>query len=306
MARLVLGGSRISGGFRTVPIVSAVLQDRVLGGSMNSLLYHADDYQAVPPWIKRMTDANGGQTITAQMSFASETASAPNYNQNWEPLVTSPGATASWASIDSVNFTDMIIVTDNFSGPPILNGAETDPSIGGPVPRPAEGTWVTEWQNIITAMAANTDDEPTFWLYEGWADGGQFLNADGSGTTQEFSDWRDLTTTTHGYTTWFDSLLSQTKANNSAIASRIKILPVARTLVSVMELASLSTLTAADWFEDDAPHGEDVCYLVAAMVCYTAMFEEQAPTPSFASTTVPAVFQSNYTAIAAHIAGLLL
>lgn len=66
---------------------TAIAQNRVIGSWMNSLLYHADSWRAVPSWMKRMADAKDGQTITAQAGYDMGKNNPPNWNQNWPPIV---------------------------------------------------------------------------------------------------------------------------------------------------------------------------------------------------------------------------
>lgn len=191
---------------------------------------------------------------------------------------------------------------DNLSGPPIGKGEPIDPSVGGFIPRPTEEVWPDELELVINNFEANTNDTPTYWIYEGWADAGGLLEENtGAGTAQKFADWRARTTDAFGYTTWFDNLLAQTKANVPTAASRIKIIPVARTMVSVMENTAASTITADEWFEDNAPHGHDTAYLLVAMIVYSTLYQEQAPMPDFTGADINDTFLHNYNSIAEHI-----
>ncbi len=290
----------------TTGATAQVAQDRVIGASMNSLFYHANDFRDVPTWLDRMADADGGKRIFAQGTFDVRSNNPPNWTQNWGPDVRPIGLPteggASWARANAVNITDMIIVTDNFSGPPVYQDTGTNPRVAGPVPIPNAADWVSEITNsIITPFETNTDSDTIYWIYEGWADGGNVLSEDGSASSRDFAAWRTRTTGGFGYSEWFDNLVSALQEDTPAAASRIKIIPVARVMVSVMENTPVSALSSQDWFEDDAPHGRDTLYLLAAMIVYSAMFEEQAPMPIFNGAQVNEVFKSNYDLIAAHI-----
>jgi hypothetical protein len=177
--------------------------------------------------------------------------------------------------VQNAGFTDILMVPDNFSGPPVFSGAQTNPRLGGPVPEAGADDYVTEFEDCIDPFEANTSGV-NYWVYEGWARGDDNLNGDGSGSSTQFSDWRAQTTTTYGYGGWFDSLTAALQADVPGAASRINLIPVARTRVSVMEMSELSAMSAGDWFFDDAPHGRDCCYLVAGANCYTATFQGQA------------------------------
>lgn len=286
-----------------------VPQNRVIGAYMNSLFDHSRPWGSVPPWLQRMAQAKGGQSVAVQGSYGIQQPLAPDWDQNWMAHgVRSSGAANSWRGVDAANITDIIILTDNFSGPPVYSsqGSNPDPSAGGQIPRPpAEGKalyWGDELTELVTAHETNVTDKPNYWIYEVWADGGKILKeSNGAGSPRKFAAWRERTTTQYAYSKWFDNLLSQTKANVPGAASRIKMIPVARTMVSVMENTPASAITADEWFEDDAPHGSHTLYLLAAMIVYSALYQEPAPMPDFSGSDVNDTFKSNYNVIADHI-----
>ncbi len=291
--------------FTPTSATAQVAQDRVIGASMNSLYYHGR-YQNVPTWLDRMADADGGKRVWAQGTYDVRSNNPPNWSQDWTPEVRSPNlptdGSASWARANAASISDMIVVTDNFSGPPVYSNSGTDPRQGGPVPIPNAADWVSEITNsIIQPFEANTAVPPTYWIYEGWADGGQILAEDGSSNARDFAAYRERTTKGYGYGEWFDNLVSALQEDTPDAASRIKIIPVARVMMSVMENTAVSTLDSVDWFHDDAPHGRDEIYLLAAMITYSALFEEQAPMPDFTGASINDVFKSNYDSIAAHV-----
>lgn len=292
--------------FAPISATAQVAQDRVIGASMNSLYNHGK-YQNVPVWLHRMANADGGKRIWAQGTFDVRSNNPPSWSQNWMPEVKSPnlprGDEASWARVNSASLSDMVIVTDNFSGPPVyVRSPSTNPREGGSVPMPNATDWVTEITNsVIAPFEANTNISPTYWIYEGWADGGRILGDDGSSDASGFAAWRDRTTKGMGYGEWFDNLVIALQEDTPAAAERIKIIPVARSMVSVMENTAVSSLASDDWFHDNAPHGRDTIYLLAAMITYSALFEEQAPMPDFTGARINEVFLNNYDSIAAHI-----
>ncbi len=293
-------------GFSSLPTdaIGEVQQRRAVGAYMNSL------YDRIPPMMKLLTEANGEQFFAGQGSYdIGPPLEPPDWRQNWKTLgVPVMGAQNSWPSIDRANVTDVVMLTDNFSGPPAYEsqGANPDPSVGGPLPwHIEEGRsrfWTGTISDIVATHEANVGDRPNYWIYEGWSDGGRLLDeATGAGSDRDFADWRERTTTKFNYTGWYDNLLSQVKENVPDAASRIKLIPVARTMVSVMENTPASSLSADDWFADDAPHGEDTLHLLAAMIVYSAMFEEVAPKPDFSKNNINDVFSANYEEIASHV-----
>lgn len=280
-----------------------VQQRRATGAYMNSL------YDRVPPMMKLLTEANGEQFFAAQGSYGVQPPAAPNWDQNWIRFgVPSTGAGNSWPAVDRANVTDIFMVTDNFSGPPAYTsqGPDPDPSVGGPIPwGVAEGqstVWAGMFTVVVSSHEENTSGRPNYWIYEGWSDGGKlFDEATGAGSSRDFAAWRERTTTQFNYTGWFDNLVQRVRENVPDAASRIKLIPVARTMVSVMENTPASALSADDWFADDAPHGHDTLHLLAAMIVYSTIFEETAPRPDVSGLDVNGVFMDNYDEIASHV-----
>lgn len=310
----------VSGGLRrSIPIVPSVAQDRVIGAHMNSTWWHSSS-AAVPIWLHRMCVADGGKTMATRGDFDAfgDHASPPTYNDDNIPEITVPSSEivsyTSWAEVNADGYTDTVYVTDNFQGPPTFSGDVTDPNstdADGLPPVSGAGSYVSEFIATITDKEANHTIPQNHWLYEIWGNGGLDLNADGSGTAQQFADWRSRTTdsTVWGgtpstsYSNWFDTLLADTKANFAAdVADRIKMIPVARMWVDVMENTSASALGSDDWFEDTAPHGlGGHGYCVAAAVVYSCIFQEVAPTPDFTGHTFNSTVSSNWSEIATRI-----
>lgn len=300
------GFLRLSTALTPPPVTPpSVPQDRVIGAYMNSLYYENLNYGSVPLWMDRFADADGSKSVQARGNFGFAQGwvkNPPTFDQH-HVGVTKPGPDdlTSWSDVNATNFTDIIMVPDNFSGPPVSQGAETNPRLGGAIPEGGADDYVTEFEDCIDPFEANSDDEPFYWVYEGWAQGDQLINGDGSATSGDFADWRGRTTTDFGYSTWFDNLVAALKVDVPAAASRIGLIPVARVLVSVMEMTEASSMVAGDWFKDEDPHGLDSCYLIAAAITYATLFQEIPPQPDFTGATVHPAITSNWTAIALHI-----
>ena len=286
------------------PAEAEVLQRRSTGAYMNSL------YDLVPPMMKLLVEANGEQFFAGQGSYdITPPVAPPNWKENWIRFgVPSSGVANSWQSLERANVTDVIIVTDNFSGPPVYGsqGRDPDPVAGGPIPRPpAAGkalTWGDEVTDIITAHEQNVTDEPIYWIYEGWSDAAKILDdSTGAGSARDFAAWRERTTTQYNYTGWFDNLLSHAQESLPAVADRIRMIPVARVMVSVMEDTPASVITADEWFTDSAPHGGDTLHLLVAMIVYSSMFEERPIKPDVTGKDIHPAFIENFEEIAGHV-----
>lgn len=305
MSLMRIGSGLAGGGLWRIAIpAQSVLQDRVLGVYSHSLWAHNyGTYAYNDIWLHRMAVADGGKTTEHSFTFNTiPGATPPSFNQN-PPGVTVPGDSSTWTNTNANGYTDIVATIDNFNAPPLNASAETDPRLGGEIAYAGPTRLPVEhFVDVFSRWNAGTDNpDMKYWIYECWGDAGLVLNADGSGNASQFANWRGQTTDNHGYTQWYTDMLADVKEDLPAFADRIGILPVARVLVDVMENTAASVMTAGDWFEDDAPHGRDSTYLIAAAIVWSALYLEAAPQPSFTGASIHSSISSNWAAIASYI-----
>lgn len=288
------------------PAAPAVLQDRVIGTYGHSLWNWGDAYGVVPLWMTRMAAQDAGKTIQAAHTFNTVPGNTPpEYDRTMAEVTTPPGDFTTWVDTDAANFTDKIIMIDNHTAPPVINGYETDPRLGGqlaysgPVRLPVE-----HFVDLISRYEAGTSTpDIKYWIFECHGFGNGLINEDGTSSAANFAAWRLRTTTAHGHNQWYDDLLADVRSDLPALASRIGKIPVSRVLVDVMENSAASSMTSStDWFADRAPHGQHGTYALTAAIVWSSLYGEAAPEPSFAGSNVHATIQNNWASIAAHIA----
>lgn len=147
-------------------------------------------------------------------------------------------------------------------------------------------------------------DKPglTFYLYENWPVAYSFApdydeNVSGSGPTPEDVDRY------HGYARgtnhrWWISL----QDTLSAQRDNVKMLPVGFILSGLLtEIPGLADIPFEDLYEDRHPHGRPTIFFLAAMVQYTALYNQRAPTPFIVPSVINSAVADNYTDIVEYI-----
>lgn len=301
MSLATIGGSMLNRLYSVASAAPAIEQNVVFMAYMNSLLTHGGTYNNVPIWLHRIVAAEGTKSISSngQFGFPGEwSLNPPNFSWSFDAPIVSAGDPFSlntWPGVNAQAPTHLSVTNDNFNGVPVLSGMETNPRIG---PAPASGresNYVDEYSGVIDAWMANATEMPIFLIHEGPAMGNDLIPGDLAG-------WKLRTTTAFGFTGFFDDLVAALKADYPAIADKIQLVPTARVLVSVMNNTPASALTANDWFEDSAPHGNSSAYLIYAATFYSQIYQEVAPEPDFTSAGVHSSITSNWSTIASHIA----
>lgn len=314
MSLMVLNGGVVAGGLWqfSAPPSPGAQQERTAYTYGHSLWLNNQNYQSVPRWVDLFVAAAAdSKTFENEFTFATVPAAVPPSStvQNM-PGVTKPtptGPYGTWAAADSAGFTDVISFVDNFEVGPIRSDMQQNPRIA--VPAGSSVNMVQHYVNAFSGWESGSSlTDLNYWIYETWGDAGSMPNpkplneADGTEAyAGGFADYRAYTTTTFGRNTFFDTCLANVQTDLPALADRIKLIPACRVLISVMELAALSGMTAGDWFVDDAPHGSDSTYCIVGAIVYSCFYGEAAPQPNFAGTAVNASIQSNWAAIASHI-----
>lgn len=303
MGMLLLNGGMVASGlWNGAPQAPSVLQDRRIGAYMHSLWDHTSNpFANTPVWLERMANADGGKSVMARGQFGFnwlENADPPNFPNTSSNATSVPGALGSWPAVDAAGFTDVVVMADNFQGPPVTAAGSTDPSTAGTIPQAPNRLYPVELSLILQPWANNIGGT-NVWLYSNWPEGRGFAS-DGTASDSSFATWRSVAN--GAAATWYRSLETLLQADPALSEHSINLIPVGEVLVSVMENTPASVMTAGDWFEDDAPHGQTSCYVVAGAIVYTAMFQEAAPEPSFTGATVHSSITGNWSTIASHIA----
>ncbi len=150
---------------------------------------------------------------------------------------------------------------------------------------------------IDRAVAAEPGVE--FFLYQNWPELAAFMSSDdfppGADEVAQFNDF-----TLGGFHDWWvDYHAALTEARPGV---KIHLIPVGSVLARMFTETELSALTAADLYEDSAPHGTGTLYFLASMVTYTGLYGQLPPAKLRIPGSVHPLVQKNYTQILDFIA----
>ncbi|ETX30425.1 type I secretion protein [Roseivivax isoporae] len=248
----------------------------------NSLVHHPDEPRAnVPHWLALMAEADGrALRIDGQWGFLRDFAAA-------DPA---PGwaieGVARQDSADPADFTDIVVTPTNF-----IQYQPADRSYEGDDRSPLDATLA-----VLDRAAARAPDA-TFHIYEGWADMAQF--------TRAFPPSRRALRRYHrfnlgDYHDWYVDYVDALRRARPALD--IRLIPVAPALSAVMTQDPLDDLDATDLYLDDAPHGTEATYLLAAASVYAALYGAAAPADLELPATLPDPLRAAWPEIAGAIA----
>ncbi|MEZ5913911.1 MAG: hypothetical protein R3D84_18165 [Paracoccaceae bacterium] len=239
----------------------------------NSLVYHLTKTErtAVPYWLGLMTRA-GGKSLALEgrwgflRDFANELPAQPN----WEFSTVS----RAWKGGDfrGSGFDTIIITPANFiQGRPASKRYQGDnPTGDSPL---SAALKLIDW---LSAAAPKAD----IFIYEGWSLMGGFPP-----DAQQIADYHALNR--GSYHKWFVDFTS--KLRQKSYGQEVRLIPVASVLSAYLTQPPLSELKPTDLYEDDAPHGTETLYLLAAMITYSSLFNEPAPAIRLPSSVHPTV-----------------
>lgn len=147
-------------------------------------------------------------------------------------------------------------------------------------------------------------DKPgiTFYLYENWPVAYGFApnydqNVSGSGPTSEQFDQF------HAYARggnheWWASLQDMLSAQRD----NVKLLPVGFIISGLLtEIPALAGIPFEDLYEDREPHGRPTIFFLAAMVQYTALYNQRAPVDFSVPSVIDSAVADNYADIVDYI-----
>ncbi len=271
---------------------------------LNSLHNHdagaGDANTSTGNWVRRMAlqAPNGGNTYTLgwQFGFAAPggwTTLPRSSQQEVAPnvYINDPG-NPSWNG--ATNIETVELVPDNFFGPLV---APDQPNVEGWVYTTRFLFHIDNWQ----ANAPNPNR--VYAVHGGWP-----LLSGNFGTVSSQSPAQRAAYIAHAlgpYQAWLDSLTSLLQAARPSL--NIRQFGVNRASMLALRDTVLGTLTTAELFEDNAPHGRSTMYFVNAIANYIELFNEKPPA-NFAfqgSWNVHPTVTNNYQAIVDYIWSVL-
>ncbi|WP_170925206.1 calcium-binding protein [Roseovarius gaetbuli] len=227
----------------------------------NSLINHLSDSPgtAVPYWLGQLARADGKTFATSgQWGFLRDFADLPP-KPNWSfPGVTSAGTPRAGAGFDTV-----MISPANF-----IQYQAPDAAFEGDNP---------DAQSPLSATLKVLDWTQEAWpgarvmIYEGWPDMGGFAR-NFPPSKRGLRRWHAHAT--GDYRDWYDSYVMALRAARRDVD--VTLVPVS-SILSGLQTGLLSDVPVGALFTDNAPHGTDTLYFLAALVTYGAFYEAPAP-----------------------------
>lgn len=230
----------------------------------HSLVNHeyenSTQYTNVAYWMNKFT--NGDYAATGQYGFLPTVPAQPAWG--WQ------GITSSWESdyytFEESNINNVVMTVYNFG----LDRLPTDPSYFGPAPAGTIADAV-KWAEL------KKPGELTYYLYESWADPAYAVSHfEYPATRKQFDKYKSYNLGHNAW--WYRKLFSGGRGQLDSTKYRVKLMPVASVLAK-LQGQILADINFNAFYVDDAPHGSDTTYFLAALVMYNAIYGT--PPPSY-------------------------
>ncbi|MBS0123396.1 calcium-binding protein [Thetidibacter halocola] len=235
----------------------------------NSLLNHLDeqaDHTNVPHWLHQMARAEGRDfALDGQWGFPRGFADGLPPRANWS----FPGVPGVWSPdrgrFGEAGFDTVLIATENFiqyqpADRPYDGDNPTGESPLGALLR------LTDW---VQAQSPGSE----IVLYEGWSamDG---IVRQFPPTEEEFARYHAVNA--GALHDWYGDLLDRLVVERPGLG--VRLIPVAQVMAVLMQEGGLlANVPAQALFTDDAPHGTETLYLIAAAITYVGLFDAPPP-----------------------------
>lgn len=231
----------------------------------NSLIHHLTDEgrSNVPYWLARLAEA-GGQELRLDgrwgfvRDFARDLPPEPNWSFDGVDQVMAGGVSFRRAGFDTI-----ILNPANF-----IQGRAPDQPYEGD--NPTGDSPLSATLRVLDWSAANVPGARMF-IYEGWSLMSTVTrfppNARGLRRyhNENMGDYHD----------WYVDYVDAIRAERPDLD--VTLIPVASALSRVLTETPLSELDGTVFYEDEAPHGTETLYFLAALATYSALYGEIAP-----------------------------
>ncbi|MGP6089432.1 calcium-binding protein [Antarctobacter jejuensis] len=234
----------------------------------NSLVHHLSeeaDFTNVPHWINQMAQADGRSfSVDGQWGFLRNFAdSGPTANWSF------PGVSGAWSpgqgGFRDGRFDAVIVTPANFIQYQL-------PDVPYDGDNPTGESPLGALQRLLDWVEANSPDSRLF-VYEGWAamDGIVGVFPPSPRETQAYHAFN-----AGEYHQWFQDLVNVLEVTRPG--TEVALIPVASILASIFaEGGVLGDLPPEALYTDNAPHGTQALYLLAAMVSYVWIYDAPPP-----------------------------
>ncbi|MGI3185054.1 calcium-binding protein [Nioella aestuarii] len=257
----------------------------------NSLINHVSgsDETTMPFWLSILAQAGGhgfaaDGAFGAPLQFADQLPPEPNWSfQN---------VTSIWDSerfaFRRANFNTIILNNANFiqANPPDAPYEWGNPQGYSPLSATLR---VFDWTEFQARGAR-------FFIYEGWSDLALISNRFPP-RARALARYHDYNR--GDYHDWYVEYVDMIREARPELD--VTLIPVASILAELFSEGSLADLEATDLYLDDAPHGTPTLYFLAALVTYTAIFNEEPPATVDLPDSIHADVREGYADIAGFI-----
>ncbi|MFC0156455.1 hypothetical protein CDZ97_06300 [Mameliella alba] len=228
----------------------------IFGNSLVNYTDAGDVYANVPIWMDLFADTAGlGYAVSGSYGFLRNFADWPEPYDQWG----FPGVAGAWNS-DLVGFADAVFDSILITPANFIQDVSPDTHYSGDSRSPFDAVL-----DIVDDLLA---DHPAALLlvYEGWADMAPYV-PEFPISTEAFAQYHAYNM--GAYHDWFLDLVDM--VNIARPTADLALLPVASILSELMT-GVLPSVPAEAFYIDNAPHGTETTYFLAAMITYQASY----------------------------------
>ena len=267
---------------------AAVVRDARIHGDMHSIWGHNQQFANISVWAHRMQLGEpdldffvGGRFLVGGTVYTDPPTWGDHAYNGAKANAYQAGGLGTWAAFEAAGITHFASTPFNFADD-----------------QTAEDDAVQRFSDRVSSITANVTTPPRFFMYRPWDDFAYYMIQNSGAPTGDtdlgeevdFLAWRNNERAS--MTTFLDNVLSRTKALHPT--ADIFEVNVNEMLKRVLKNTALEPLRAPDLFEDNAPHGLDVLYLVAAMIVHSTIYNRPAPIDlDLTGATLPSEFTNN-------------
>ncbi|TWT34622.1 hypothetical protein Enr8_20350 [Blastopirellula retiformator] len=257
------------------------IRQLILGHSLINHFVDGDDPQnmggtAVPYWIHQFASAGDNTYLVDGQWYSAESFnSGQELSVQWGFQGGAEGVWDSETPLGAADFQSVVLSPYNY----IQQHAPADD--------------VSEYLPLIDYLTA-AEPGIEVQIYEGWPDMSPFLTAFPA-TDAEFANYAEYSL--GDYQAWFDTLIDSLRAARPDVTFRpIEVNEALIGLLNDSELGlqgRLSGVTQTDLFSDDAPHGTETTYFLAAIATYSENFGQPIPADYVAPESIHPLVRAN-------------
>ena len=256
----------------------------------NSLLNHLSEtapHTNVPHWVDAMAEVSGkGFATDGQWGFLRNFADGLPPSANWSFAGVSGAWSPGQTDFGAAGFDAVVVAPANF-----IQYQQPDVPYDGE--NPAGESPLGALLRVFDWVAEESPETRLF-VYEGWA---EMAGVTGGYPPEDQAFERYRAFNAGPFADWYDDLLRDVAAARPALT--VRLIPTARILAALLaEGGALADIPADALFTDDAPHGTETLYALAAMITYAALYEAPPPEGWRPPATLHPAFVENHAAIA--------